>query len=66
MNFSKRGLTFISDSSFILLVVDLKFDVCMCYFSSKKLVKFGRKKTRYGFFMINLVLNNMVKKAVKK
>ena len=43
MNFQKRGLTFISDSSFILLVVALKFGMCMCYFSNKKLAKFGKK-----------------------
>ena len=43
MNFQNRGLTFISDSSFILLVVVLKFDVHMCYFSNKKLAKFGKK-----------------------
>ena len=32
MNFQNRGLTFISYSSFILLVVALKFGECMCYF----------------------------------
>ena len=32
MNFQKRGLTFISNSSFILLVVALKFDyVCVTF-----------------------------------
>ena len=38
----------------------------MYYFSNKKLAKFARKRTEYKIFMINKVLNNIVKKAVKK
>ena len=66
MNFQKRGQIFISDSSFILLVVALKFGLCMYYFSNKKLAKLGRRKGRYGFFMIYLVLYNIVEKVMKK
>ena len=39
-----------SDSSFILLVVVLKFGVYMCYFSNKKLAKFARKKNQIWIF----------------
>ena len=28
----------------------LKFGVCMCYLSNKKLAKFARKRTKYEFF----------------
>ena len=41
-----------SNSSFILGVVALRFGVCMCYFSNKKLAKFARNMTKYKFFMI--------------
>ena len=50
VNFQKRGLTFISDSSFILGVVALKFGVYMCYFSNKEFAKFARKKNQIWIF----------------
>ena len=43
MTFQKRGLTFISDSSFILSLMALEFGVCRCYFPNKKLAKFWKK-----------------------
>ena len=66
MNFQKRDLTFISNSSFILSILASKFGVCVYYFLNIKLEKFRRKKTTYGFFMIYLVLDDIVKKEMKK
>ena len=40
----------------------MKFGVSMCYFSNKKVVKFARKRTKYGFFMIYQVLRQRSKK----
>ena len=42
----------------------MKFGVYLCYFSKKELAK--RKMTYYRFFMIDQVLNNIIKKVVKK